>query len=478
MEVPATMRFSGHVVAMPFPGRGLVTPMLRLCKLIAASSTSQGHDGGALLITIVVTQEWLGYIGSEPKPENIRFATIPNFLPHHTQIAADSPAFSQAAMTNIEAPFDNLLDQLNPPVTAIIGDVELQFPVAVARRRNIPVALLWTMSASFYYMLHQLESLARNRDFIVDLLEHMPGISSTQLADLRNVVHENDLKFLQLKLKCISTVPKADCLILSTIQELETEAIDSLKVVFPFPIYPISFPYFKPETGHLEVNNDYNIDYLNWLDSQPALSVLYISFGSFLSVSSAQMNEIVSALNTSGVGYFWVAREETSWLKEKCGDKGLVVPWCDQLKVLSHPSVGGFWSHCGWNSTMESVFAGLFAGVPFLTFPLAMDQPLISKLIVEDWKVGWRVKKEDKLDTLVGRDEIVVLLRKFMQLDSDVGRDMRKRAKEFQHICQLTIAKDGSSETNIKAFLKNIIQGAVPQGSNRPQVQVGIENLS
>ena len=63
-----------------------------------------------------------------------------------------------------------------------------------------------------------------------------------------------------------------------------------------------------------------------------------------------------------------------------------------------------------------------------------MDQPLISKLIVEDWKVGLRVKKDDKLDTLVGRDEIVVLLRKFMELDSDVGREMRKRAKELQHL--------------------------------------------
>ena len=77
--------------------------------------------------------------------------------------------------------------------------------------------------------------------------------------------------------------------------------------------------------------------------------------------------------------------------------------------------MGGYWTHCGWNSVIE----GVFSGVPFLTFPIAMDQPLISKLIVEDWKVGLRVKKDDKLDTLVGRDEIVVLLRKFMELDSD-----------------------------------------------------------
>lgn len=71
--------------------------------------------------------------------------------------------------------------------------------------------------------------------------------------------------------------------------------------------------------------SDYNVDYLNWLDHQPSMSVLYISLGSFLSVSCTQMNEIVTALNTSGVCYLWVVRGEVSWLKEKCGDRGLVV---------------------------------------------------------------------------------------------------------------------------------------------------------
>lgn len=80
------------------------------------------------------------------------------------------------------------------------------------------------------------------------------------------------------------------------------------------------------------------------------------------------------------------------------------------------------------------------------------------------------MKKDDKLDTSMRRDEIVVLLRKFMELDSDVGREMRKRAKELQHLAQLAITMDGSSENNIKDFMKNIVQS----GSNRVQVQNGI----
>lgn len=167
-SVMESVKLSGHVVAMPYPSQGHVNPMLSLCKLIASSSST-------ILITFVVTQEWLGDIASEPKPSNVRFATIPNdVVPLQSQIGADIPAFFRAAVTNMEAPFDNLLRRLQPPATAVIVDVELRFPVAVASRRNIPVALLWTMSASFYLMLHQLGSVALNRPLKVNLLGKVP----------------------------------------------------------------------------------------------------------------------------------------------------------------------------------------------------------------------------------------------------------------------------------------------------------------
>ncbi|KAG2399207.1 UDP-glycosyltransferase protein [Vigna angularis] len=337
--VAENLGLTGHVVAMPYPSQGHVNSMINLCNQLASLQTS-------ILITIVVTQEWLGLIASHQKHTNIRFATIPNVIPLQSQIASDITAFFQAAVTNLQPPFCRLLHRLHPDVTALLADVELQFPVALARLMDIPVALLWTMSASFFLSLDHLQNLVRNGALKADLLddreEHIPGISPAQLADLGTVLRENDLRFLQLELECISVVSKADCLIVNSVQGLEAEAIGSLRGMFHFPIYPIAFPYFKPEASHSVSYSDYKFDYLNWLDSQPAMSVLYISLGSFLSVSCAQMNEIVSALETSGVRYLWVVRGEVSWLKEKCGDRGSVVPWCDQLKVLSHPSVGGF----------------------------------------------------------------------------------------------------------------------------------------
>ncbi|KAH0720101.1 hypothetical protein KY284_005131 [Solanum tuberosum] len=119
-------------------------------------------------------------------------------------------------------------------------------------------------------------------------------------------------------------------------------------------------------------------------------------YGSFLSVSRYELDEIVAGAHDSGVHFFWVARDETVRFQKNGCSVGLVVPWCDQLKVLSHPSSGGFWSHCGWNSTKEAAFSGL----PMLTFPIFWDKKTNSKQIVEDWKIGYRVKKHDKCSIL------------------------------------------------------------------------------
>lgn len=112
---------------------------------------------------------WL-HIGSDPMPENIRFISIPNVIPSEREKAGDFPRFYEAVMTKMEDPFEKLLDQLEPPVRAIIGDVELRWPTAVGRRRNIPVASLWTMSASFFSMLHHLQIFTRDRPLSADLV--------------------------------------------------------------------------------------------------------------------------------------------------------------------------------------------------------------------------------------------------------------------------------------------------------------------
>lgn len=429
--------FACHVAAIPYPGRGHINPMFNFCYLLA----SMRDD---VLITFVLTQEWLGFIGSDPKPPNLRFFSIPNVIPSELARAADFPGFWEAVMTKMEDPCERLLDRLKPPVTAIVADTFLFWAVGMGNRRNIQVASLWPMSVSEFYHLDNLIVQAQNSP--TDMSEH---------SDLK----ENKQIFGRVK-EAFSWIRKAQFLLLTSIYELEAQVIDAVKAKFSFPIYSLGplIPYFKLGDSSIPLPSyqSNNSGCLEWLDSQRLASVLYISLGSFLSVSSAQMDEIAVGLQQSGVRFLWVVRGEAARIKDICGEMGMVVAWCDQLRVLSHDSVGGFWSHCGWNSVVEGVFSGL----PFLTFPLVMDQHCNGKLIVEDWKIGWRVRRELGKEVLVKRDEIACLVKKFMDLESNEGNEMRRRARELQEICQQAITKGESSYSNLEAFARDIHNAA------------------
>ncbi|KAJ4725505.1 UDP-glycosyltransferase [Melia azedarach] len=447
-----------HAVALPFPGRGHINPMMNLCILLVSRKPD-------IVITFVLTEEWLGLVGSSvKKPENIRFETVPNVIPSEFVRARDFPAFLEAVSTKMEAPFEKVLDRLHleAPMTVIIADTFLTWAVDVGNRRNIPVASFWTMSASVFSVFHHFELLERNGHFPVELSErgeelvdYIPGLPSTRVADLPTIFFGIGRRTLPRALESVSGVAKAQYFILSSVYELEVKVIDTLNSELPIPVYPIgpTIPYFDVEDITSRTTSLHVPNYFEWLDSQPIGSVLYVSLGSFLSVSSVQMDEIVAGVRNSGVRYLWVTRGDTSRFNDGCLNMGIVVPWCDQLKVLSHSSIGGFWTHCGWNSILEA----LYAGVPMLTFSITMDQNPNSKLIVEDLKIGWRVKRsEAESESLVTRNEILELVKRFMDLDSDERKQMSKRAGELKEICREAVAEGGPSITNLDALLKDI----------------------
>uniref|UniRef100_A0A7N2KNP5 Uncharacterized protein n=1 Tax=Quercus lobata TaxID=97700 RepID=A0A7N2KNP5_QUELO len=150
-----------HVVAMPNPGRGHINPMMNLCKTLASKNSN-------ILVTFVVTEEWLGFIGSDPKPDNIRFGTIPNVIPSELVRAADIYAFAEAVRTKLEAPFVRLLDRLEPPVTVIMADTFLSWAVGVGNRRKIPVASFWPMASSMFTIIQHVDLLVKNGHFPAD----------------------------------------------------------------------------------------------------------------------------------------------------------------------------------------------------------------------------------------------------------------------------------------------------------------------
>ncbi|KAJ4969868.1 hypothetical protein NE237_002967 [Protea cynaroides] len=275
----------------------------------------------------------------------------------------------------------------------------------------------------------------------------IPGISSICLADLP----EGFRSTLEKSLSFSWVVDKSQWLLLTSFYELDTKATEVLQTRLPIPVYTVG-----PSIPHMTLKDatDSNDDYMKWLDSQSKGSVLYVSLGSFLSVSDAQMDEIVEGFHDSGIPFLWVARQDSSRLQKACGDKGMVIPWCDQLRVLCHSSVGGFFTHCGWNSILEAVFAG----VPLLAFPLLWDQIPNCKFIADDLRIGWRVKKEVGIDKLVTREDIARTVMSFMDSNEEESKEMRRRAKELQDACRRAIEKGGSSESNLDAFVREILQ--------------------
>lgn len=289
-------------------------------------------------------------------------------------------------------------------------------------------------------------------------VEYIPGMTSIRRADLPMMLQGKNNNSLNIASQVFSwsRPHRPQYLIFTSIYQLEPHVIDALRISnLPVPIHTIGpvIPYFKLQ------NHTQPTTYLEWLDAQPTGSVLYVSMGSLVSISRAQTEELAAGLRDAGIRYLWVARGQTSFQEpgsqEEEEGMGLVVSWCDQLRVLCHPSVGGFWTHCGWNSTVE----GAFAGVPMLTFPMIADQLPNSQVIVESWKIGWRVRGErivDGGDSLVPRDEIVRLVQRFMDVEDEEMIQMRKRAREVRQICQGAIAPGGSSDIHLRAVIEKI----------------------
>ncbi|KAF0893475.1 hypothetical protein E2562_025268 [Oryza meyeriana var. granulata] len=175
--------------------------------------------------------------------------------------------------------------------------------------------------------------------------------------------------------------------------------MDALRQELPYPVFSVGpcIPYTSLQAAEHHAGREEEEPYMAWLDS-------------FLSVSNAQLDEIAIGLAESKVRFLWVLRGDAACSGVRdilrgrdVASDSMVVPWSDQLKVMCHPSVSGFFTHCGMNSTLEAVHAG----VPMLTLPIAFDQPIVSQLVVDEWKIGYGLKEKARdEDGVVRREEI------------------------------------------------------------------------
>lgn len=195
---------------------------------------------------------------------------------------------------------------------------------------------------------------------------------------------------------------------------------------------------------------------INWLEAKPPQSVVYISFGSMVSLTAEQMEEVACGLKESGVSFLWVLREsEQSKLpcgyREMIGEKGLIVTWCNQLELLAHKSIGCFVTHCGWNSTLES----LSLGVPVVCLPQWADQLPDAKFLEEVWEVGVRPKEDEK--GVVRREEFVESLKVVMMEEGERSQGIRRNASKWKKLAREAVGEGGTSDMHINDFVDQLM---------------------
>ncbi|KAI3885838.1 hypothetical protein MKX03_017958 [Papaver bracteatum] len=145
--------------------------------------------------------------------------------------------------------------------------------------------------------------------------------------------------------------------------------------------------------------------------------------------------------------------ELSDGFKEEAKGKGMVVEWCPQEQVLAHPAVSCFMTHCGWNSSMES----LSSGVPVIAFPQWGDQHTNAKFLVDVYQVGLRMKKntsESHGVALVDREEVE---RCIFEVTKGVGaKEMKKNAMKWKRSAEEAGVDGGSSHRNIQLLIADI----------------------
>lgn len=253
-------------------------------------------------------------------------------------------------------------------------------------------------------------------------------------------------------------------IIVNTFAELEPFALRSFSDDQRIPpVYPVGPVLHLKGQPHPEINQDRLDKIMKWLDEQPQSSVVFLCFGSFGSFSPPQVKEIALGIEQSGIKFLWSMRFPGSpsnqftnpedvlpeGFLERIEGRGIMCGWAPQVEVLAHKAIGGFVSHCGWNSILES----LWYGVPIVTFPIYAEQQLNAFRMVKELGLSVELKLDYRVGgDLVTADEIANSVICVMQSDSEV----RKKVKEMSEKGRKAVMDGGSSFTSITQLIQDI----------------------
>lgn len=244
-------------------------------------------------------------------------------------------------------------------------------------------------------------------------------------------------------------------IIWNTMDCLEQSSLTQRQQQLQVPFFPIG-PLHKlaPPSSSSLLEEDSSC--ITWLDKQSPKSVIYVSWGSLACMDAKDLAEVAWGLANSNQPFLWVVRpgsvRGSQWIEQlpetfmdTVGERCHIVKWAPQKEVLGHRAVGGFWSHCGWNSTLESISEG----VPMICRPYSGDQRVNTRYISHVWKVGLELESDE-----LERVEIERAVRRLM-VDGE-GEEMRQRAMELKEKVEICTSEGGSSNRALKELVEYI----------------------
>ncbi|KAL8040407.1 hypothetical protein ABFX02_10G095600 [Erythranthe guttata] len=346
----------------------------------------------------------------------------------------------------------------------LVADCVYAWPGAIADKYNLVNVSFWTEPALVFSLQYHMELLREKGHFpckgnIDEEINYIPGVESISTRDFMPYLKKAESEYVPTRAASVAfeRVKKADFILHNTVYELESQTLSALSTYQPnYAIGPIKF-FKNIPTNDVSKSFWSETDCTNWLDSKSPGSVLYVSFGSFVPTSKQVIEELAYGLLLSEVNFIWVIRPgilgsaDNNVLpfgfEDEIKDKGLIIPWCNQIKVLSDPAVGGFLTHCGWNSTLES----MWCGVPMICYPMDWDQPVNRKLVVDDWKIGINLCE---YGTSVDRKQVAEKIKKLMS--GNTSKSLRQEADNVKAILQKAVEIDGLSEGSFAQFINDL----------------------
>ncbi|KAI3776067.1 hypothetical protein L1987_45828 [Smallanthus sonchifolius] len=473
---------SPHVLIFPLPMQGPVNCMLKLAELICISGISvtvlnTDHIHRTLLRHTNVLSRFSRY-------PNFRFQTISDGLPDDHPRSGKRVLDLFEGMKNVTEPvFREMMvsgcfsSKSDFPVTVIIPDGSFAFALDVAEEIQVPLIYFETVSPCALWTYLCLPNLIGAGEVPFDgndldiIIKGVPGTETfLRRRDLPSFCRFNNVAnpVTEIIMKEARYVPRAHGVILNTFQALDELVLVPMRTLCPNiycigPIHTLFKSHLASETKattqtpQSNVSNslwEENITCLSWLDMQVTRSVVHVSIGSMATMTVDQFFEFWHGLVNSGKPFLWVQRlgsvigeynddQVPKHLVDETKLRGFITTWVPQEAVLAHSAIGGFLTHSGWNSTIESVMEG----VPMICWPQNVDQQVNSRFVSEVWKIGIDIK--DTCDRFI--------IEKAVKEVIDVRRsEFIESLRILAELGDQSVAEDGSSVVDLNRLIKSI----------------------